>query len=165
MTYNTIREATRAWVNGFNALPSSLIGKAYGKEREFEDFREITPTQYYCNECGYEGFEDDFQTVTGVGIIGEYIRCPECQTAEGIQEKEKYTILPIWGWLWTFDESLDEEWVEENLETVAKCGFRIYESDELGIVIGIDGAGYDFYSQHWIPLYKARGLKWHRETV
>lgn len=23
------------------------------------------------------------------------------------------------------------------------------------------GAGYSFYTEHWIPLYKARGLKWH----
>ena len=21
--------------------------------------------------------------------------------------------------------------------------------------------GYDFYENHWIPLYKARGLQWH----
>lgn len=26
---------------------------------------------------------------------------------------------------------------------------------------GIDGAGYNFYEAHWLPLYNARGLQWH----
>lgn len=25
-------------------------------------------------------------------------------------------------------------------------------------------SGYDFYEAHWIPLYEARGLKWHKES-
>ena len=44
---------------------------------------------------------------------------------------------------------------------MSECGFRIFESEEFGYFFGIDGAGYDFYEQHWLPLYKARGLKWH----
>ena len=31
-----------------------------------------------------------------------------------------------------------------------------------GYFFGIDGAGYSFYEEHWIPLYKARGLQWHK---
>ena len=30
-----------------------------------------------------------------------------------------------------------------------------------GYIFGIDGAGYDFYEDHWIPLYKERGIQWH----
>lgn len=70
--------------------------------------------------------------------------------------------LPMWGTLWTFGESLDEEWARENPELLAQCGFRIFEDQEDGdIYIGIDGMGYNFYEAHWIPLYKARGLQWH----
>ena len=29
----------------------------------------------------------------------------------------------------------------------------------------MDGCGYDFYLEHWVPLYKARGLKWHDESL
>lgn len=36
-------------------------------------------------------------------------------------------------------------------------------SEDYGYLIGIDGAGYDFYKAHWLPLYKARGLHWHKE--
>lgn len=72
--------------------------------------------------------------------------------------------LPMWGTLWTFGCGLDEDWARSNPDLVADCGFRIFEDDETGdVYIGIDGAGYDFYEHHWIPLYTARGLKWHSE--
>ena len=80
------------------------------------------------------------------------------------EEIEKiYDTLPMWGTMWSFGESIDEWWLEENLETMKECGFRIYESEDFGYVFGIDGAGYDFYESHWIPLYEARGLRWHKE--
>ena len=49
----------------------------------------------------------------------------------------------------------------ENIDDVEACGFLVYDSDETGILLGVDGCGYDFYSSHWIPLYKKRGLWWH----
>jgi hypothetical protein len=60
--------------------------------------------------------------------------------------------------------SLDEEWIRNNLEVVEACGFLIYDSDETGILLGVDGAGYSFYDAHWIPLYNARGLMWHTKA-
>lgn len=69
--------------------------------------------------------------------------------------------LPMWGTLWTIDDPCDRRWFRDNLEAVADCGFLVYESDETDLLIGIDGAGYDFYSSHWEPLYRARGLQWH----
>lgn len=44
---------------------------------------------------------------------------------------------------------------------MSDCGFRIYKSEDYGYFFGIDGAGYSFYEEHWMPLYKARGLHWH----
>lgn len=70
----------------------------------------------------------------------------------------------MWGTLWTFGSSLDEEWARDNIDIMQKCGFRVYEQEDLGILFGIDGAGYDFYEHHWIPLYKLRGLQWHEEN-
>jgi len=73
------------------------------------------------------------------------------------------TFLPTWGTMWSFDDSIDSQWLEDehNLQAMADCGFRIYEQEDYGYVFGIDGMGYDFYEAHWIPLYKARGLLWH----
>ena len=53
-------------------------------------------------------------------------------------------------------------WYEgDGSKLMSECGFRVYESEDFGFIFGIDGAGYDFYESHWIPLYKARGLRWH----
>ncbi len=78
-------------------------------------------------------------------------------------EVENYDQLPIWGTMWSFGESLDNDWLEEKdgITQMSKCGFRIFKSEEFGYFFGIDGAGYDFYEAHWIPLYDERGLKWH----
>ncbi len=71
-------------------------------------------------------------------------------------------ILPIWGTMWAFTRHIDNIWLqEEGLEAMAKCGFRIFEQEDYGYIFGIEGAGYDFYEAHWVPLYKARRLKWH----
>jgi hypothetical protein len=78
-------------------------------------------------------------------------------------EAERDTFLPMWDIMWSFDDMVDRWWLEEksNLQAMADCGFRIYEQEDYGYIFGIDGAGYDFYEAHWIPLYKARGLRWH----
>ena len=78
-------------------------------------------------------------------------------------EERKTDFLPMWGWVWQMTDICDIDWLENNLEEVAECGFSIYESDEFGVFIGIDGAGYNFYEKHWLPLYKARGLQWHEK--
>lgn len=74
-----------------------------------------------------------------------------------------YDKFPMWGWMWQFSDSLDDYWLKEEggIATMSELGFRIYESEEFGYFFGIDGAGYDFYEVHWIPLYRARGLLWH----
>ena len=69
----------------------------------------------------------------------------------------------MWSTMWTMDEVCDKHWCEseEGIKALSECGFRVYESEDYGIVFGIDGAGYDFYEYHWLPLYDARGLQWH----
>lgn len=92
---------------------------------------------------------EDWQEVTKPGL--------------GFEEEEP---LPMWGTMWSFGESLDKYWLEERegIRRMSQSGFRIFKSKEFGYFFGIDGAGYDFYEEHWIPLYKKRGLKWH-ETI
>ena len=90
---------------------------------------------------------DDWSEVTVFDDDGDYYR----------------DVLPMWGTMWSFGDSLDDYWLEEmrGIEAMSKCGFRIYYNEEWGYFFGIDGAGYDFYEAHWCPLYRARGLKWH----
>lgn len=163
MRFKTIEDATRAWVGEFNTLPYSLIERAY--KDSIDDLHELTvPTigdrvwsdehcqyaeviDYYVETETYELLLDNGKVVTEIDRHDIYI--------------EHDSWLPAWGWLWYPSVSLDEDWIRDNIFTVSSLGFRIFETDEIGIFIGIDGAGYDFYSEHWIPLYKARGLQWH----
>lgn len=60
---------------------------------------------------------------------------------------------PMWGFLWESDSYIVDEFIKSNIEKINEVGFLIYETEEGDLLIGIDGAGYDFYEQHWIPLF------------
>ena len=53
------------------------------------------------------------------------------------------------------DDLLSSGWKQVGNTGVLACQF----DDEL--LLGIDGAGYDFYGEHWEPLYVALGYHWH----
>ena len=165
MKYNTIREAAEAWVKEFSAIPQSLIEKAYMGDN-IDSITEITPIS--INDRVYHYDKGEYGYITDMTEDGNFI--VELGNGEKIEaeaedmEADRDSFLPMWGTMWMFGDSCDEWWItdrEENgLQIMANCGFRIYEIDE-GIIFGIDGAGYSFYDEHWIPLYKARGLQWH----
>lgn len=117
-------EAVKKWVSEWNAIPTSLIEKAYYSNDYAEGITHLSWRE-----------EDEEQDLY-------------------------YNDLPMWGTMWTLHE-LDADWIKDNIDQVRKCGIEVYESDELGVFIGINGAGYDFYEAHWLPLYEARGLRWH----
>lgn len=165
----TIKEAAQEWVNGFNAIPQSVIEKLMKLNED--EVNEITPPAIGDRVYIYSGEYD--------GERGEIIATPntECdryiieldssnesvEADEGDFEVERDGYLPMWGTMWSFGDNCDNWWIEEKegLQAMANCGFRIYEQEDFGYIFGIDGAGYDFYEAHWIPLYKARGLQWH----
>lgn len=160
----TIKEATREWVREMSAIPYGVMEKLMN----FDDVREITPPtrcdRVYIYSGEYSGEEGEIEAYDGE--TEKYII--NLDSGEQAQEEsDNFEVvdhggLPMWGTLWTFSESFDNHWLENGgLEKMANCGFRIYEQEDLGYVFGIDGAGYDFYEAHWIPLYKARGLQWH----
>ena len=176
MFYETMREACVAWVNGFNAIPQSLLEKLGPDE-----IHEITPPQQgdrvyiYDEEHNGEGGEvihrdeeDKDCYIIRLDDSGE-----EVSICEDYFEVQYDSWLPMWGTMWTFGDKIDEEWVigeylGPHLQEMADCGFRIYEQEDLGLVFGIDGCGYDFFGteedpSHWMKLYKARGLHWHKE--
>ena len=165
MRGQTIREATERWVHEFMApidtetvdklnpdeitlpcvgdyvyLYNSVEGESEGEITEIT--RDNKGTRYYTIDLGM------YKTVT---------------RTRGDFELEFDSILPMWSTMWSFKDICDKSWLEseEGRQAMSECGFRIYEDDSGNLYFGIDGAGYDFYSEHWIPLYKARGLQWH----
>lgn len=163
----TIKDATYKWVREFNAISQSLIEKAF--KDNVDNLTELTVVsagdKVWSNE-----FQDQFEVESvdynsEVVILCGYDEDEELGTTINDVSLENDSWLPMWGTMWTFGDSLDEDWARDNLDVMSNCGFRIYEDEETGdIYFGIDGAGYDFYEAHWIPLYKARGLQWH-DTV
>lgn len=165
----TIKDAAQEWVREMNAIPYSLCEKLL--QIDYDELWEITPPSVgdrvilrdddHSGEYGeilkskYDG-EDDLYLVSIVGTDDDVVLMPD--EFEACRD----TYLPMWGTLWSFGDTCDDYWLEHGgLQLMADCGFRIYEQEDLGYIFGIDGAGYDFYEAHWIPLYKARGLRWH----
>ena len=140
----------------FSAIPLHIIerGHTFG-----ENIEEITPTVFYVGEQVLN---------TGNWQSGEIIKLREDAAIVQVEDQDEqeewefsemekeYTDYgyPMWGTLWLAGTSWMERFILENLNKIAERGFRIYETEEGDILLGIDGAGYDFYEMHWNPLYE-----------
>lgn len=170
MKGTTIREACYEWVGSFNAIPYGICEKLL--RNNCDELYEVTPPAIGDQVCIWDGErngdygeivetrfdgEDDLYRIQIDGADDDIV------LAADEFEVQRDGVLPMWGTLWAFDDSADGYWLQEldGLQKMADCGFRIYEQEDYGYIFGIDGAGYDFYEAHWIPLYKARGLQWH----
>ena len=172
MKFDTIKEACQLWVErDMIQVPMSVVEKLQ-MQSDYNDITEITPPSRgdrisiwsgdYDGEHGEIVRHIDGDEYTVQLDSDEY---PDPVTVFSDEFDVEYDSgLPMWGTMWAFEDMCDEQWLENNLQAVANCGFRIYESEDYGYLIGIDGAGYDFYEAHFCPLYKARGLHWHKEN-
>jgi hypothetical protein len=167
----TINDAAHKWVAEMNSYPDDMIQALV--DINPDDWEEVTiplkndrvyvldfpdGCEDYSPEGKIENIEGDVYTV--LLDDGNTVKL----WANDF-EVERDTYLPMWGWMWSFSDSSDKYWLEEldGIKLMSECGFRIYEHDGWGYFFGIDGAGYNFYDEHWIPAYKARGLQWHDE--
>ena len=154
-TYKMIKEE-------FEALSTEIVTRAFiGDDCQYmdSDFIEL--------RCFIEGDNTQYGeieeiTVGDDGISYYYI---DGEIYEEIDLEHEYEdILPMWGTMWLTDfNGLIGYRLQNNdnfLRQLSEIGFRVWETME-GYLLGIDGAGYDFYEEHWIPLYNLLGLKWH----
>ena len=160
----TLFEASQHWVYGFNAIPTAMLARLM--ENNPDEWTEVTlpvigDTVYVYDEN--TNGEITAQVEDGYEILLENGTCLN-STANDFTLVQN-DILPIWGTMWNFGDSLDEYWLEKGagLTALSECGFRVFYHEDFGYYFGIDGAGYDFYAEHWIPLYIARGLHWHNQ--
>lgn len=166
-----IREACHKWVETFSAFPQGML-EDVNKAHDYMEFTEVTPPSKYDRVYAFN--EQEYGEITernGDEFTIELDNGNVIKVESDNFEVERDGFFPMWGWLWQFGDGIDDEWIDgtfaeegepSGLQVLADCGFRIYESEEYGYFFGIDGAGYDFYEDHWIPLYKARGLQWHK---
>jgi hypothetical protein len=112
-------------------------------------------------------FAGDFDSIPAGLIIKAYKDDPEnleCLNTPEFLENIYLECWPaMWGWLFRSSDWTDEEWIKCNIEKVEACGFLIYNCEYCGILLGVNGCGYNFHDTHWLRLYKARELSWHNE--
>ena len=169
----TLREAAELWVSrDMTRIPLSVVEKLCTIS-DYSDITEITPavkhSRVWSNE--HQGIGEIVKMVENDD--GDLIATVEFENGDRHEVQledlsvENEEGLPMWGTMQAFEDNCDSEWLddEENLRKMAECGFRIFESEDYGYIFGIDGAGYSFYDEYWIPLYRARGLRWHDEEV
>lgn len=173
MKYQSKREAVREWVNEFNAIPMGVIGKLLSID--LDELVEITPPSegdsVYIFDGEYRGHSGEIIRKDEENDDCYIVNVDGCDESISIRKNdfdvEHEGSLPMWGTMWAFGSPLDNYWLDtaEGRQAMADCGFRIYKQEDYGYIFGIDGAGYSFYDAHWIPLYDARGLKWHEEEA
>ena len=161
----SILDATKYWVRGFNAFPQPMISLLI--EQNPVAWTEITLPAV-----------GDSVFVHKESKRGEIIARSNSSYTVSLYNGDTVTVsaddfdvcydysLPIWGTMWAFNDSSDIAWLEtdKGLTAMSECGFRVFQNDDFGYFFGIDGAGYDFYQEHWIPLYLTRGLHWHSDN-
>ncbi|MFJ8531097.1 hypothetical protein [Bacillus sp. NPDC094106] len=82
----------------------------------------------------------------------------EALTEDGHKFSSEIVAYPT---MYMMSSSAEEDWVRNNIEIMRDLGINVYESESLGIVIGVDNVGYDMNEEHWTPLYEAMGYEWH----
>ncbi len=175
----TIKEAVFKWVGELNSIPTDMIKALVNANQE--EWEEVTVpnvgNQVYIYNIPMKdiyGFHCKMSGQSGVGEILELddsdyiVKIDDGATIKIDLEDfdvKREDILPMWSTMWSFKDISDCRWLEERdgIKAMSECGFRIYKHKDWGYFFGIDGGGYDFYDEHWIPAYNELGLKWHTE--
>lgn len=154
MKFKTKKEAAEALIDRYDQIPFALIERAFGSDpTDLQLIAGGTATCIYC------GAQEDKKP-------GE-----PCEYCEGNKQGD-YTFEPTlawpagWGTLFHPRDMVDEKRIRKDAQGCAEAaGVLIYDSDETGLLLAIDGAGYDFYEAHWVPLYEWLGYHWHEEEA
>ncbi len=167
----TVREAAEGWVREMFAIPRGMIRELMMAEPD--KWREVTKPTAGNRVHVYE-VPQEVNTLEHSGEIRSYdeesgLYCIELDDGKLVSaEAEDFevvrdSLLPMCGTMWAFVDVADNLWLETEggILAMSECGFRIYESEQFGLIFGIDVTRYDFYEAHWIPLYRARGLRRH----
>ena len=169
MKYNTIKEATEAWVNTFNAISTSMI-EVLRNNDPYCEWSEVTiisvGDRVYESENGEYGEVINYDKENEVYKVELDNGMLVSATEDTLEVELENYLIPSWPSMWQFSDPCDNWWLEEKdgIRIMSNLGFRIFYHEEWGYFFGLDGGGYDFYEGHWIPLYKARGLHWHKEA-
>lgn len=169
MSKLTPRDAAEQWITRFDHVPTSVIEKMsqadpYMSCYNSDSLRLVAGPRIECTECDatYEGTRT-LEQLHDAQKQGQGEACLFCDanTGDDWVYGRPSTFPCGWGRLFAPREHLDREWVLEHAQDIARLELFVFESEDYGCLLGIDGAGYDFYDAFWVPLYTMRGLQWH----
>jgi len=127
-----------------------------------------------CNKC-------DPRRKAVYRLVDSFSQIPSRWIEELSEHRDEWLSLPMWGTFFVPKEGADVRNIEKLMkpiesdnedheslrdagwQEVAETGiYAVWFDDEL--LLGIHGAGYDFYSQHWSKLYDSLGYRWYEPT-
>jgi len=159
-----LRTATEAWVAQFNEVPGSVIEKMAKAD---EDMRKYAgPRGVRCDRCRAE-FDGDLAGNCSLlcekcGHENRWMQCDSCGYSLLFIYVEP-SVFPCGPGPLFAPPSADRQWFLRNAKAVAGLGFFVFESEDYGVLLGLDAGGFDFYEAYWMPLYQLRGLRWHEQ--
>ena len=118
-------------------------------------------------EDAVKKFVNDFSFIPTDLIRKVYEKNPydlECLNSERFIEENNEYFPAMYATMYSCKDWTDAEWIRRNIEVVEEIGFAVYDCEYCGILLGINGAGFDFYDSYWKELYLARGFKWHENN-
>ena len=128
------------WIDStFDAIPTEVVVSLHGT---IDGESGISRYEPECEECDGRGEVE--------GEDGQYTACPHCNgSGLAVTPTEMLKAYPAaWKTMWHPRRLLDPD-------MLVQCGFQVYNTASFGMLIGIDGAGYDFHEKHWAPLRRA----------
>ena len=194
MRHEKLEDAVREFVSRFDQIPSQLLVDAMGDEQSYDNpkLELVAGGQEECPECGSTDVEErEVAFDENDEPIRDDADIPvDPEDAEGREYTEERHICTFCGYVGNPDEEnqgfhktgseygFPVAWStlfhdrdgclrsDERKAAAVKAGFMVFESEYFdSVLLGVDGAGYDFYEQHWTQLYKELGLKWHKEDA
>jgi hypothetical protein len=162
----TLRQAAESWIDGFDQVPASVLEKMAKADEamtyyDSDSLRLIASPRVVCDECDstYEG-ELTLEQLQRREADTRGEVCPNCSHNNGDGWRIGFPVYAFpcgWSTLFAPRRGLENDWLIEHAAEVAALGFFVFESEDYGCLLGIDGAGYDFYEAHWVPLYELHG--------
>lgn len=156
------KNKVHAWVAQLADVPASVLQKMARSDESMYSYsspslRLIASPNVVCGRClyTYDGDEIVTRPITDNGDGDVFVPCDNCGFDLGWEMQEPSTFPCGWSTLFA-PRGPDRRWFVEHADRVAKLGFFVFESEDYGVLLGIDAAGFDFYDAYWRPLLQLR---------
>ncbi len=149
--------------------------KTHAKRRTSPHGRDVFQTHgsCYCRKC-------ERKRAAVSSLVRSFSQIPSDCAAGMAEQSDMALPLPMWGTLFVPSDPVDAARIrrmcgpitgsdgDEELQRLESAGWK--EAANTGVlavdfhgalILGIHGAGYNFFPQHWEPLYEALEYEWH----